>query len=82
MEGPMITEAMAKEDPSLGKPWTRIVPKLKYLHLKNVNMSDETGVLVTQLITNNKRIQRLSIELNTINFKYIEEVNQACARNR
>jgi hypothetical protein len=45
-------------------------------------MGDETGVLVTQLISTNKRLLKLSIENNTINFKYIDEINAACARNR
>ena len=45
-------------------------------------MGDETGVLITQLISTNKRLLKLSIENNTINFKYIDEINAACAKNR
>jgi Ran GTPase-activating protein (RanGAP) involved in mRNA processing and transport len=81
MEGTLVTEEMAKLHPHLGPAWSRLTPKLKYVHLKNVNMGDETGVLVTQLISTNKRLLKLSIDNNTINFKYIDEINAACARN-
>ena len=50
--------------------------------MKNVNMGDETAVLITQLVAQNKRLLKVSIDNNTINFKYIEEVNVTCARNR
>ena len=50
--------------------------------MKNVNMGDETAVLITQLVAQNKRLLKVSIDNNTINFKYIEEVNATCARNR
>ncbi len=82
MEGPLVTEEMVKQQPNLGPVWSRLPPKLKYVYMKNVNMGDETGVLITQLISTNKRLLKLQIDNNTINFKYIEEINAACARNR
>ena len=82
MEGPLVTEEMLRAHPNIGPLWSRLVPKLKYVHMKNVNMGDETGVLITQLISQNKRLLKLAIDNNTMNFRYIEEINAACARNR
>jgi hypothetical protein len=39
-------------------------------------------MLLSQLIAHNNKLQRIAIEGNTINFKYIEEVNAACSKNR
>lgn len=62
--------------------WTRKLPKLRTLLLKNVDMGDEAGLVLTQLITQNDKIQRVCIEGNILNYKYVEEVNAACAKNR
>lgn len=51
LEGPVISEADAKRDPSRGPAWSRRPPKLRTLILKSVCMADETGVYLTQLIT-------------------------------
>lgn len=67
------------------KQWVasmRMLPKLRHLIMRNVEMGDQAGILLSQLIAANQKLQRIAIEGNTINFKYVEEVNAACARNR
>jgi hypothetical protein len=50
--------------------------------MKNVDMGDEAGLVLTQLISQNNKIQRVCIEGNILNYKYVEEVNAACLKNR
>ena len=47
LEGPLVTEAEAKRDPSRGPAWSRRQPKLRQLIMRNVSMGDEAGMVLT-----------------------------------
>lgn len=80
LDGPLIsTDPLHKKDPST---WVRKDPKLRTLLMRNVSMGDAAGMVLSQLIAHNRKFKKIAIEGNTINFKYIEEVNAACAKNR
>lgn len=74
-----LMNAKQRSDPA---NWVKKAPKMKHLLMRNVSMGDEAGVVLSQLISHNRKIRRIAIEGNTINFKYVEEVAAACARNR
>lgn len=80
LEGPLRTKAEERRNPH--KAGLRRTPRLRHLVMRNVGMGDEAGLVLTQLVSQNRKVQRVQIEGNTINYKYVEEVNEACARNR
>jgi hypothetical protein len=50
--------------------------------MKNVDMSDETAPLITEILRDNMRLQKVAIDGNTINYKYLEEIAMGTKRNR
>jgi len=73
---------MVRKDPSLAPPNRRLTPSLKYLSMKNVDMSDLTAPIITEVLQENMRIQKIAIDGNTINYKYLEEIAASTKRNR
>lgn len=71
-----------RKDPSLAPANRRLTPKMKYLSMKNVDMSDITAPTITELMQSNFRIQRVAVDGNTINYKYLEEIASNTKRNR
>ncbi len=49
--GPIRTKADERRDPSKGPAGTRRLPKLRHLLMKNINMGDEAGLVLTQLVS-------------------------------
>jgi hypothetical protein len=50
--------------------------------MKNVDMSDETAPLITEILRDNLRLQKVAIDGNTINYKYLQEIAMGTKRNR
>ena len=82
MEGVVISEAMYKKDPSIGPMYSKITPPMKYLSMRNVDMGDASASVIIELLQENKRIEKIIIEGNTINYKHVEEIAAGCLRNR
>jgi len=49
--GPIRTKADERRDASKGPAGTRRLPKLRNLLMKNINMGDEAGLVLTQLVS-------------------------------
>jgi Ran GTPase-activating protein (RanGAP) involved in mRNA processing and transport len=81
-EGTYISEKMVRQDPSLAPANRRLTPRLKYLSMRNVEMSDVTAPVITELLQGNLRVVKMGIEGNTINYKYLEEIASAVKRNK
>lgn len=46
-------------------------PFLEYLGLKSVQMNDESGLQLSQLMMSNNRMQKVNTDSNTVHHKYI-----------
>ena len=81
-EGTYISENMVRKDPSLAPANRRLTPSIKILCMRNVDMSDSTAPLIAEVLQENNRLQKVAIDGNTINYKYLEEIAAATKRNR
>ena len=54
-----------------GRAKARKPPRMRELALRNVDMGDEAGLVLTQLASQNRKVQRVQIEGNAISYKYL-----------
>jgi hypothetical protein len=47
------------------------------LHLRENNLHDFTGILLSEIVRENKTLLKLSLERNPITYKYTEDVEKS-----
>ena len=59
---------------SFGQSEEKRIPKIKFLGLKAVNMNNPAAQALTQLMTSNTKVTKISIDNNTFSHKYLDEL--------
>lgn len=57
-------------------------PHMTTLILKSVDMKDKGAQAICQMMSSNTNIVKLNCESNTFSHKYLDEMYNACQRNK